>query len=57
MPKKRLTIQEIDWANHLERIKRGFINRWQERRALRPKRKFNNRKLTCGRLRQRDFID
>lgn len=55
MAKKKLTIQEIDWGNHLERLGRGFINRQHERQALHPKRKYNNRKLTLGRVRERDL--
>lgn len=50
MAKKRMTIQEIDWENHLRRLRKGFINRWQERRSLHPKRKRNCRKHTLGRI-------
>ena len=55
--KKEKTIQERDWANHVKRLEKGFINREMERRSEHPKRKFNCRKLTLGRLRQRDIID
>ena len=55
MKKKKLTIQEIDWINHLKRIVRGFINRFEERRALHPRRKYNCRKLTKGRIAIRTF--
>lgn len=48
--KKQMTIQEIDWVNHLKRLKKGFINRWHERRSLHPKRKRNCRKETLGRI-------
>lgn len=48
--KKRMTIQEIDWENHLRRLKAGFMNRWRERRSLHPKRKRNCRKYTLGRI-------
>lgn len=58
MEKKKLTIQQmidwqkqIDWQNYIERIKRGFINRFEERRALHPRRKHNCRKRTLGRIR------
>jgi hypothetical protein len=39
-----------DYQNGVERLKRGFINRWQERRARFPKRKWNCRKQTEGRI-------
>lgn len=39
-----------DYQNGVERLQRGFVNRWQERRALFPKRKWNCRKLTRGRV-------
>ena len=55
--KKKLTIQEIDWANHLKRLEKGFLNRAMERMALHPKRKYNCRKLTLGRLRWRDAVN
>jgi len=47
---KTKTIQEKDWENHLKRLERGARNRFQERRLLFPKRKFNCRKLTLGRI-------
>lgn len=53
MAKKRMTIQEVDWENHLRRLKEGFINRWHERRSLHPKRRWNCRKLTRGRVNYR----
>ena len=48
--KKKLSIQEIDWTNHIARLNRGFINRAHERRAEHPHRKHNCRKLTLGRI-------
>lgn len=54
--KKKLTIQEIDWNNHIERLKRGFENRQAERRSEHPHRKRNCRKMTRGRLRAADII-
>ena len=42
-----------DYQNGVARLNRGFINRWQERRALHPKRKWNCRKLTLGRIKYR----
>lgn len=48
--KKKLTIREIDENNHRERLRRGFVNRQHERQSLHPRRKFNCRKLTLGRL-------
>ena len=53
MKKKKLTIQEIDWANHLKRLTKGFRNRAEQRRAEHPRRKYNCRKLTLGRIRWR----
>lgn len=50
MAKKKLTIQEIDWENHLRRLEAGFINRWEERRHNHPRRKRNCRKWTIGRM-------
>lgn len=50
------TIQEKDWENHLKRLERGARNRFQERRALFPKRKFNCRKLTAGRMAWREDV-
>lgn len=50
MAKKEKTIQEIDWENHLRRLRAGFINRQQERRSKYPKRKRNCRKYTLGRI-------
>lgn len=50
MAKKEKTIQELDWENHLKRLKAGFTNRWQERRSLHPHRKRNCRKHTLGRI-------
>ena len=50
---KKLTIQEVDYNNRLERAKRGFVNRQHERQSLHPRRKFNCRKLTLGRLKYR----
>ena len=54
--KKRLTIQEIDWNNHIQRLNRGFINRQAERQSEHPRRKHNCRKMTRGRLRAADVI-
>lgn len=51
--KKKLTIQEIDWENHLKRLRNGFRNRFEERRADHPKRKWNCRKPTIGRMKYR----
>lgn len=42
-----------DYQNGVKRLNKGFINRWQERRALFPKRKWNCRKLTRGRIKYR----
>lgn len=57
MAKKKMTIQEIDWENHLRRLGAGFINRWQERRSKHPRRKYNCRKFTLGRLKYREETD
>ena len=56
MAKKKLTIQERDWMNHLKRLGNGFRNRWEERRRDHPRRKFNCRKLTLGRMKYRHEI-
>ena len=48
--KQQLLIQERDWSNHIERRKRGFLNRAKEREFEHPRRKFNCRKLTKGRI-------
>lgn len=45
---KRIIAQ--DYENGLARLNRGFVNRWQERRTMFPKRKWNCRKLTRGRI-------
>ena len=55
--KKQLTIQQRDWLNHLGRLKRGFINRWHERHEEHPRRKYNCRKLTIGRIKYRRETD
>lgn len=54
---KTKTIQEKDWENHLKRLERGARNRFQERRLLFPKRKFNCRKLTLGRIALRKDVN
>lgn len=53
MKKEKLSIQEIDWWNHLERRNRGFLNRRHERHFLHPRRKHNCRKLTLARIKMR----
>lgn len=50
MEKKKESLQEIDWRLHTERMMRGFVNRWHERRSLHPKHKRNCRKHTLGRI-------
>lgn len=55
MAKKEITIQERDWMNHMERQLRGFINREQERFAMRNAKRCarkNNRRNTNGRKNQ-----
>ena len=53
MAKKKLTIQEIDWRIHLLRLNKGFRNRFEQRRAEHPHRKWNCRKMTLGRIKYR----
>lgn len=55
MAKKEITIQERDWMNRMERQKRGFINREQERFEMRNAKRYarkNNRRNTNGRKNQ-----
>ena len=51
--KKKMSIQERDWSNHIKRLQKGFINRADERSAEHPRRKYNCRTLTSGRIRMR----
>ena len=55
MAKKEITIQERDWMNHYQRQMRGFINRANERFAMRNAKRYarkNNRRATPGRKNQ-----
>lgn len=55
MEKKKNTIQERDWMNHMERQMRGFINREHERFSMRNAKHYarkNNRRNTNCRISQ-----
>lgn len=53
--KNDLRIIRVNAENHLKRLRKGFRNRAEERSFDHPRRKYNCRKLTLGRIRMRDF--
>lgn len=59
--KKNLTNDERiimqAYKNHEARLRMGFRNRAQERKAKHPHSKWNCRKLTLGRLKYRDLLN